>query len=228
MTLLLTGHVFNEHWNICRDVFMAAVISISISCAVSLWTLNAISLDRLLALLWGLRYRQVITLKRLYVIVVTFWIMSTAVAICFLVNHLINSWYTYIVIPLSVVISGICYTNIFFELRNRQKRRVQDLFQRENPTQTIRLNTGRYKKAVFSALWLQLVLAACYLPYSVASVLFSDVSNLSSFSFLVWQLAVTLVYLNSSLNPFLYCWKITEVRQAVRMTIRQVLCCSPS
>ena len=61
-TLLLT--VVNEHWNICRHVLMAAVITSSISCAVSLWTLNAISLDRLLALLLGLRYRQVVTLKR--------------------------------------------------------------------------------------------------------------------------------------------------------------------
>lgn len=220
--------VYGKTWEFCRYVFYSSYISGYILCSVSLLVLTAISVDRLLALLLRVRYRQVLTLKRLYVIVVTFWIVSTAVAICFLVNHLVNSWYTYIVIPLSVVISGICYTKIFFELRNRQKRRVQDLVQRENPTQTIRQSTGRYKKAVFSALWLQLVLAACYLPYSVASILFSDVSKLSSFSFLVWQLAVTLVYLNSSLNPFLYCWKITEVRQAVRMTIRQVLCCSPS
>ena len=33
---------------------------------------------------------------------------------------------------------------------------------------------------------------------------------------------VTLVLLNSSLNPFLYCWKIREVRQAVRDTLRDL------
>ena len=38
-------------------------------------------------------------------------------------------------------------------------------------------------------------------------------------------IANTLVYLNSTLNPFLYCWKISEVRQAVKQTIRQALCC---
>ena len=31
--------------------------------------------------------------------------------------------------------------------------------------------------------------------------------------------------LKSTLNPFLYRWKISEVRQAVKQTIRQVLCC---
>ena len=36
--------------------------------------------------------------------------------------------------------------------------------------------------------------------------------------------AATLVLLNSSLNPILYFWKMEEVRQAVKDTIRQVLC----
>ena len=220
-----------EYWDFCRYVFYSSYISGFILCSVSLLVLTAISVDRLFALLLGLRYRQVVTLKRLYVIVVTFWIVSTVAAICFLVNRLINSWYCYTVMPLSVVISVICYTKIFLGLRHQQKRQAQvaqGLVQQDNPTQTIRLNKVRYRKVVSSALWLQLVLAVCYLPYNVVSVLFSDHGKLSSFSFLAWQLAVTLVYLNSSLNPFLYCWKITEVRQAVKRTIRQVLCCSPS
>ena len=42
--------------------------------------------------------------------------------------------------------------------------------------------------------------------------------------FIVWQFTVTLLYLNSSLNPFLYYWKIREVRQAVKETLRQLFC----
>ena len=59
-------------------------------CAVSLWKLNAISLDRLLALLLGLRYKQVITLN-----IISFWIMSTvsASAISFFWNSPIWLWF---------------------------------------------------------------------------------------------------------------------------------------
>jgi len=221
-----------EYWDFCRYVFYISYISGFILSSVSLLVLTAISVDRLLALLSGLRYRQVVTLKRLYVIVVTFWIVSIVVSMSFLVNRLINSWYTNTVIPLSLVISIICYTKIFLGLRYQQKRQVhvvQDLVVRQNTTaQITRLNTARYRKGVSSALWLQLVLVACYLPYSVVSFLFSDHDNLSPFSFLAWQLATTLIYLNSSLNPFLYCWKIAELRQAVKRTIRQVICCVPS
>ena len=38
------------------------------------------------------------------------------------------------------------------------------------------------------------------------------------------KVAVILIYFNWTLNPFLYCWKISEVRQAVKQTIRQALC----
>ena len=34
----------------------------------------------------------------------------------------------------------------------------------------------------------------------------------------------TLVLLNSLLNPLLYCWKIREVRQAVKDTMRELFC----
>ena len=51
-TLFVT--VENEHWNICRYIYeVVSIIGFSL-CAVSLWKLNAISLDRLLALLLGL------------------------------------------------------------------------------------------------------------------------------------------------------------------------------
>ena len=52
--------------------------------------------------------------------------------------------------------------------------------------------------------------------------------RLSTSEFLVLKGVVTLVFLNSSLNPFLYCWKISEVRQVVKETIRQAPSCPQS
>ena len=40
----------------------------------------------------------------------------------------------------------------------------------------------------------------------------------------IWGKVTFLVYFNLTLNPFLYCWNINEVRQAVKQTIRQTLC----
>ena len=70
--------VVNEHWDICGYVYVVNSVLGSILPGVSLWTVTAISVDRLLALLLGLRYKQVVTLKRVYLITMTFYVVSTA------------------------------------------------------------------------------------------------------------------------------------------------------
>jgi len=212
--------LLNEHWNICRLVSAAVYITSFILCAVSLLTMTAISVDRLLALLLGLRYRQVVTLKRTFVIVITFWVVSAVFSTAYFWNLFIILSFIVVVVPLSLVTSIISYTKIFLTLRHHQAQ-LQD--QTQQPNQTSPLNIARYKKAVSSALWLQMTLVACYLPRAIVAAL-STHSELSPFVFLARKYTQTLVFLNSSLNPILYCWKIEEVRQAVKDTIRQVLC----
>ena len=219
VTLLLT--VVNQHWGICRYVAAAVSIASYFLCAVSLFTLTAISVDRVLALLLGLRYKQVVTLKRVYLITITFCVMSTTSSTLRLfLDSIVGSWYDIIVVSLCLVISVFSYTKIFFTLRHHQNE-VQDHVQQ--PNQTNQLNIARYRKAVSSALWLQFMLVVCYLPYLILVTVAIHVEPCASVS-LAWSYSVTLVFLNSSLNPILYCWKIDEVRQAVKDTIRQVLC----
>ena len=70
--------VVREQWNLCRFTNAANFITAYILCIVSLFTLTAISVDRLLALLLGLRYRQVVTLKRTNAMIILFWVVSIA------------------------------------------------------------------------------------------------------------------------------------------------------
>ena len=218
--------MIKKDWNLCRYSFASYFITGYILSSVSLSTLTTISVDRLFALALGLRYRQVVTLKRTYMIVVTFWVVSTAAAISHLINHVITYWYGNIIILLCLLTSIICYTKIFLTLR-RHHTQVQAFVELQALSQAIPLNIARYRKAVFTAIWLQLTLVVCYLPYGIMAALVTR-RILSSSNLFVLEFAVTLAYLNSSLNPFLYCWKIGEVRQAVKETIRQVLCYSLS
>ena len=212
--------VVNGHWNICRHALIASTINGYLLSSVSRLTITAISVDRLLALFLGLRYRQVVTLKRAYLIVVTFWVVSTVFSAMRFWSPRITIWCGIIAISLCLVASMLSYTTIFFTLRQHQNQ-VQDLAQR--PNQTNQLNIARYKKAVSTAIWLQLTLVACYLPIGVVLALMTG-NALSSSVFHAWSCAMTLVYLNSSLNPILYCWKLEEVRQALKDTIRQLSC----
>ena len=215
----------NGHRNICRYTSPVGCTTANIFCGVSGLTLTAISVDRLLALLLGLRYKHVVTLKRTYVIVVILWIFSALFSVIRFWNLSITLLSHIIGITLCLIISIFSYTMIFVTLRHHQNQ-VHDHVQLE-PNETNELNIARYKKAVSTAIWLQLTLVTCYLPYSVVRALATSGGRSTSVSN-AYYYAVSLVYLNSSINPILYCWKIEQVRQGVKDTIRQVLCLSCS
>ena len=217
--------VVNKKWNICRWILAARFITDYILCGVSLCTVTAISVDRLLALLLGPRYRQVVTFKRTFALIINFWVVSTVFSTIYFLNAEIIKWYSIIGILFCLITSIFSYTKIFSNLRHHQNQ-VQG-GRSQQPNQANQLNIARYRKALSSALWLQVTLVACYLPFFIVTTLAANVV-LSSSLYLAWRYTNTIVFLNSSLNPILYCWKIDEVRQAVKDTIRQVLCCLSS
>ena len=225
---LSTAHkmsVLNEHWNICHHLSVITFITGYILCGVSAATLTELYVDRLLALLLGLRYRQVVTLKRMYLVVFTTWVIAAAFSALWLWNPPLALWgllwYGTIGIPLYLIISIFSYTKILLTLRRHNTQIHSHNVQQ--PSHTNQLNIARYKKALSTAIWLQLTLVACYLPHGVVFALRAK-SGLSVSVYHASIYTVTLVYLNSSLNPILYCWKLDEVRLAVKDTITQVLC----
>ena len=160
----------NERWDICYYANWPATFSGYTLCTVSLLTLTAISVDRLLALLLGLRYRQVVTLKRTYITVISFWILSIFGASSIFWNRFVTSIYQYIGTPLCLVTAIFAYTKIFCTLRHNQIH-VQNHVAQGQPSQAIPLNIARYRKAVYSALWVQGTLVICYLPYVIVVAL---------------------------------------------------------
>ena len=212
--------VFQEHWSLCGYVREAAYITVYVLFLVSLMTMTAISVDRLLALMLGLRYKQIVTLKRTYIIVTTFWVFNLVASLCGIFYHRIIFMYSSLVISFCLVISFASYTKIFCTLRNHQAQ-VGD---QQRTSQTNALNMARFRKAVDSALWVQLALVVCYAPMYTVEIVVTRTNKYSLLLVVVRKVAIILLYFNSTLNPFLYCWKISEVRQAVKQTIKEALC----
>ena len=217
--------VKSKRWDICYNVYVALFIASYILFSVSLLVLTAISVDRLLALWLGLRYRQVVTLRRVYITVIVMWVLSiVATSTSYIWNPQLLLLFLYIHLCFCLSIIIFSYMKIFFMLRHYQIQAEINVAQ-EQPRQAIPLNIARYRKAVYSALWVQVTLFICYLPFGITQAL-TDLKSVkvSSSFYLAKTFSFTFVFLNSSLNPFLYCWKIKEVRQAVKHTIRQIHC----
>ena len=132
----------------------------------------------------------------------------------------------FIVIVLSVVISVFFYTKIYLRLQQHETQ-VEHVHQGKPNREGNALIITQYKKTVYSIAWVQLAMVVCYVPFIISTINKSIKGWRSVSVDIVWASAITLFYLNSSLNPALYCWKIMEVRQAVKDTVRH-LCCSSS
>ena len=210
-----------EHTSLCYYADIIHTISAVVFCGVSILTLTAISVDRLLALSLGLRYRQIVTIRRVRVFVIMFWLFNSAVSLTYLFNELIHYAITCIGLLMCVAVSTFCYTKIYLTLRHYHSQ-VQDNIRQEPPSEgRVPLNIARYRKTVSSVLWVQLSLVACYLPYSIATILTGAIKMYPPSLDLVWELTISLLMFNSALNPILYCWKFAGVRQAVMETIRK-------
>ena len=80
---------------------------------------------------------------------------------------------------------------------------------------------GRHTNKEYPPILVSVVFLACYLPFLPSTILYS--TNTSEISFLVAHFAsIFLIYLNSSLNPFVYCWRYPEIRQNVKRTVKQI------
>ena len=191
-----------------------------ISCSVSEMTSTAIAVDRLLALLVGLRYRLVVTLRRVRVAIICFWLIAASLGLIGRWRSDITILLGVILLTLSLVISTFCYTRIQLKLRHQQAQIQNHVPQGQGNGGGIPLNIARYKRSVSSIFWVQLALAACYVPWAIPAVL--SVNGIEND--VAWIAILTLLLLNSSLNPILYCWKIAPVKQAAKDSIRQLDC----
>jgi len=65
----------------------------------------------------------------------------------------------------------------------------------------------------------------CYLPHVVViSVGIFLKTPFIEASVVAWHVSATMILMSSSLNPLLYCWRINEIRDEVKLLIKKILC----
>ena len=158
--------ILQEQWRVCRIFFYAQDMVVVISISVSLCTLTAISVDRLLALLLGLGYRQIVNLRLVFVVVITLSVLiGVGMAILTMLTRDAVRIVSALEITVCLMTSTFCYTRIFVKLRSQRAQVHSSPPSPPQQDQTISLNILRYRKTVFTSLWLQMSLVVCFLPF---------------------------------------------------------------
>lgn len=196
-----------------------ANILFSMGCVVSLCTMTAISIDRFMALHYHMRYPNLMTNKCAIRTTVTLWLFVIA-------SSFLMLWRTLpIVLAVGIfaclLISAFFYTRIYFIVRHHQSaiHLQQQAVQSMNTAESI--NIARSKRSALSTFIYFICLVLCYSPMFTSMIIYTIDPTLSSN---LWTVANTVVFLNSSINPFLYCWRLKELRKAVLKTGQKLLC----
>ena len=178
-----------------------------------------ITLDRLLAVRLHLRYQDLVTLKRLIIVLVALWITSAIVASIVIFFPKVTRLTGAVIDFLGIILTTVVYIYIYKVVRfHRNQIRCQ--FQVQNRQG---LEITRQNKSAYNALIVYVVFLACYLPLFTTFILLT-VDNFRS-SFLVYDhVSIFFAFLNSSLNPLLYCWRYREIRVNVKNSLSNIFC----
>ena len=200
----------------CRiySMFILYVTSGMFFCIASFFTVTAIGIERLLALQLHLRYHAFVTPFRVTGVVIFIYFISGIVAGCSL--WILRVFYIAPpVIYISLVAGNfVVYMKIYVIVR-RHQRQIQ-IHQRQQDD--IFSGMKRFKKTALKTFLVCIVLVCCYMPYSLV-IKIALIAGLH-FSANVYYITVALVFLNSSINPLLYCWRDHEIRTALKQLFR--------
>ena len=184
---------------------------------------TALSVERFLAIFFHLRYQELVTYKRVVAAVISIWI-SCAFLSCiqFWTTPLIRN-VVYVTIELVCLLTtALLYYKIYQAVR-RHTIEIEFL-QAETLGGDITRTIRRFKSAI-GTFYIYLAFLACYLPHNctyLARLILGSSNNLDLVLHLM-QYTLTLTWLNSSLNPLIYTWKMKAVRLAIRNTLRNIL-----
>ena len=215
---------FESHQgNYSQKVEIVFLVTATAFVCISILGVLAVSVDRFLAVYLHLRYQEIVTPKRVVSILILSWLISTTFPLLWIVQE----YHDFLVIFLNVFLAT-CLTTIallqckIYSIVRRQRfqiraQQVQGSIQTEDET---RATFERQKSSVSSAFYIYLLLLACYLPNVFASFVFKK-SKERIFKIL-HKYMITLVFVNSCLNPLIYCWKLRHIRRTIRMILRNI------
>ena len=191
---------------------------------VSFLTTTAVSVDRYLAIHLHLRYQELLTVRRTVQVLLILWLFTAFVVSSLIWNSSVTFFAALTIIVVCLLTISSTYLKIYLVVRS-QRRKMKEQ-RRSNPTdqpsQTTK-KTVQQIKCVTNMFYVCALHIMCFTPYLVFLAL-RDGYETSVFTYLATEFAQTLVYLNSSLNPAVYCWRLREIRVAVKRTLVMFYC----
>ena len=213
-----------SHSDNLKSILTKATFTIPWSlCGVSLFIIAGISIDRLIAIVKPLQYPSIVTSSRVARILVVIWAVCEFVVSTQFWDRRIFFAIVSTNIFICLILSIVCHATIY-KIMRRHRLQIHSQIQAFEDSNT-RTGMASLRKSAFNAFVVFIVLVICYFLYLVLSTIdiIDNVGDLTLRSLL----SSTALFLNSALNPLLYCWRIREIRVALLQTFHRFVSREP-
>ena len=200
-------------------IYLAFLIPVNLFILASLFSVTALCADRFLAIYLHLRYQELVTYKRVTAVVVSIWVISSLIS---LIRFFIptNIMYVgFVIIDAACIITA---TSLSVKLYLTLRRHINEIQVPQVAQNDQGESVQRQRKSAMAWLYVYLVFIVCSLPNICVFIITAtnsepriDVNHLQFYT-------LTLVFLNSTLNPLIYCWKMKRIQHTIVGILRHI------
>ena len=209
------------------SLYKSYVVTASIFTSASLLTLAAISLDRYAALFFYLKYQQTVTTRRVCAVLAFIWTFAMLYAFTTFKEDTMKLWrvVAFTVTVLALFVIFVACAKIYRRLRapHIQPQAPDQAQQQAGNT----LNMARYRRTASAMMCICVLLLICYLPFLCIAA-FSAAAERTPLTECLLEFSISFMLLNSFLNPFVYCFRLPDVRREVVKQLHKLFCRSSS
>lgn len=211
-----------QRFNLDCTAYKAFTFVIVFFTSASLFGVVAISMDRFMAIYLHLRYRELVTEKRIFAGVALIWLLSACMSSIFLwIPPRLFALTFAIAAGVCLVISTFLYYKIYTIVKRhnvqiRQMQIVTNAFQNREELMT---NFASLRRSAVGTFYVYAVFLICYSPHAFSLIAITARAGSPSVMKGLYLYSLTLTFLNSCLNPVIYCWKMRPIRSAMLDTL---------
>ena len=200
-------------------IYLAFLVPVNLFIFASLFSVTALCAERFLAIHLHLRYQELVTCKRVAAVVVSIWVISALISLLRLFISKTIMYVSFVIIMSACIITATSMSVKLYLTLRRHINQIQVPQVAQNDQEE---SVQRKRISAMASLYVYLVFIACYLPDICVLIIIAtnseprvDVNHLQFYT-------LTLLFLNSTLNPLIYCWKMKRIQHTIVDTLRNL------
>lgn len=204
-----TGEILGKYSCVAHALFSTCAW---LCAGVSFLTLTALNCERHIAIFAPLRYKTLVTARSVKKISLFIWLLSLLLVSSRFYGLSSIAFYAIscAIVAISLVTFLVISVRIHFVV---QRHRKQIAVSHPSEIKSWR-RQAREAGHAKNVAWLTLIFFACYLPTLIIMITYTILGYTVELK-TVYLWSDTLVFINSSFNPAIYCWRNKGIRKAV-------------